>query len=141
MRFLDPTCTGFKGFPLRSKEMGFAEFADVDGCSIRGAPFDWTCPVGRDQSEKKEGALGLTAFDTCLRAEGAARGGESSVSEACSVSCQARSSSDPLRLRVVPGSRSNVACDPDKLNAAYAEQESIHVRDTGNETTNLAVIW
>lgn len=51
MRFLDPTCTGFKGFPLRSKEMGFAEFADVDGCSVRCAPFGWTCPVGRNQSE------------------------------------------------------------------------------------------
>lgn len=127
MRFLDPTCTGFKGFPLRSKMMGHEEFADVDGCSVRCAPFDRTCPVGRHQSEGKRGSLGLTAFDTCLRAGGAARGGGSSVSEACAVSCQVRSSSAPLRLRVVPGSRSNVACDPDKSNAAYAKK-SIETR-------------
>lgn len=63
------------------------------------------------------------------------------MSEACSVSCRARSSSEPLRLRVVPGSRSNVAWDPDKSNAAYAERESIHVRSISNEMTNLAVIW
>ncbi len=140
MRFLDPTCTGFKGFPLWSKAMGNEVFADVDRCSIRRAPFGWTCPDGRCQSDWKRGALGLAAFDICLRAVGAARGGWSSGSEACSASHQARSSSDPLRLRVVPGSRSNVACDPDKSNAVYVICQSILLYGSGTKPTDLAVI-